>query len=413
VSIPSVQNLINGYQFVWSQEQLRIIINRIIEDRRGSTSAEVTAYSFSEATPGHLGQDRINLLSSRAKKLYANTLRQRTDDTRVNWDEIVEQFCVESIKRHRQGEPIVPIGKLAKSQGKAYIVDPLILDKRPTVIYGRGGSFKSYLGLILAVMVQSGTSILGMSVQQRNVLLLDYETSAEEANERMLAICRGFDIEPVEIQYRFCHQMLESEISYIQDVVNRQEIGLVIVDSVGAACGFGSSDPADPVVRMFSALRSLRCSVLLLDHVAKNSETTTPYGSIYKENYSRSMWELRRSNAPNGIRVGLYHRKVNNAAFAKPIGLSVTFENDEDGCVDTVLLERMDITSDSELASGLSDKARILNILQGGLMTAKEIAERIGKPSNNIRSRLGQMKDKEVVKVGDKWALLSEQEIGF
>ncbi len=413
---PSVLSIPGGYRFVYPLEQVRITVSRIVDDRRTlATSAELTVASTNTELPGHLHQARVNLTSSQGKNGFAKALNAR-DDT-IDWASVVEAVCLKTLEMHRQGEPVVEVGRAPLRATATHRLAPILVEGQPTVIFGEGGSFKSYIATMMGILVKSGSTLLGLCPLKGNVLYLDWETSSEELNERVRALCVGLGLDAIGLDYRYCCAPIADDLSAIQEIVADREVGLVIVDSLGAACG-GDPNSAEVAVRMFAAIRSLHVSTLLIDHVSKNSEKPTPFGSVYKVNYGRSVWEIKRVQnlRERAIRVALYHRKVNNGPLLAPVGFAIEFHNSERGQVQEVHIGRLSVDQDTDLSTGLPQRERIIGFLRAGKASPQEIADGTGIPVQNIRVRLNQYKTEgAVVKVGDDWALPAreEQEVPF
>lgn len=413
-----IDDLPGGYRFTWPVANVVALVNRITEDRRGkSTSAEVKIASTSPAAKGHLYQGRLNLTSPTSKR----TLRQEleTMDATMEWLPVVEYLATETLRRWRTGEPVVRVGKLDKRTRPRYRLYPLLPEGQPTILYGKWGSFKSYLALALCLMVQTGKEFMGFEPIRGNVLYLDYESEKEDIDERIKALCSGWGIEPVEILYRFCVSPLEDDLERIQEIVAEADIHLLVVDSVGLAVG-GSLTEAEPALAMMRCLRSLRTTTLLLDHLSKvamagDSQNTMPYGSTYKTNLARSIREIICKQDPGAseLEIGIYHRKASRSALNLPIGLLAEFVGEEGQ--ENLFIRRKDVRDMPKLASTMSDKDQILSFLRDGAKTSKELEEELGKDSASIRARTSELKKGgAIVKLEDgRWGLVAKSEIPF
>lgn len=411
MSKPEARAIAGGYRYTWAAEQLQATVTRIIDDHRGGTTAEINFKVISGPNAGHLHQCRMNMMSTPTKKSLVSALRSRSIPE-VEWDAIVETLCVDALRRHRLGEPIVEIGTRPGREGPAYRLDPMLPEGQPTIIFGEGGSFKSYLALLIAHLVQSGKSELGLIPKQGNVLYVDYETSADELNERALALWRGLGEDaPLGISYRFSSQSVDTDIESLQNAVNERDVDLLIVDSLGPAAG---SDPnaAENIIRLFANLRALRVTCLLVDHVAKNSDHPTPFGSVYKTNLARSVWECRRVHNAGAIRIGLYHRKHNMGPLHNALGFEIEFSNDLNGRPENVSIAKFEVRDDEELAAGLPLTKRIKNVLGGGAVSEAELTDRVRAPLVDVQKRLSYLKKKvrpEVIELsGHVWGLATD-----
>ncbi len=241
-------------------------------------------------------------------------------------------------------------------------------------------------------------------------MYLDYETSPDELNERIQKVKNGLSLKSDSLDYRFCSQSLASEIEYIQRAVLDRDINLVIIDSVGGACG-GEPESAEVVLRYFMALRSLKITTLSIDHVTKAGDTKMPFGSVYKTNAARSIYELRKSQeAGEGwMEIGLYHRKCNVGRLQKPFGLRIDYF--EDDYQPSILFSRSDIREVPGLVEGLALQDQIAAVLRHGAMTVAEITSEINAQQASVRANLHRHKNRFVKAdaMGKKWGLLSRE----
>jgi hypothetical protein len=102
------------------------------------------------------------------------------------------------------------------------------------------------------------------------VLYLDFEQRSVDIKEQCELIRCGLGIKPpidgiYDILYMYLYQRLIDCVEQIREVVKTHDIKLVIIDSVGLACG-GEGDDVKAVVPYFQALRSLGVTTLSLDH---------------------------------------------------------------------------------------------------------------------------------------------------
>src|SRR5262249_30984812 len=98
-------------------------------------------------------------------------------------------------------------------------------------------------------------------------------------------------------------------------------------------------------------------------------------------------------------RIGLYHRKSNLGPLQKPIGLKLSFD-------EAVRLEPTDLLEEPLLVEGLPVKDRLQAVLQGGAMTAKELAEETGVGLASVKARLSEGAGIWSQKLGgEKWGL--------
>ncbi len=391
VSAPELTANAGTYALRWKAENICVLIDRI-DDHKQTTSGEVTVrYKPPEASEfEHLHQARLNMTSTTARRTMAGYLTERRGE--IDWPAVVEQFCVKTLQKHREGEPVRMIGNEPIDNTARYLSFPLLLQNQPNLIYGSGGSGKSTLAAMLALEVASSN--------EGTELLLDYEWDHRENNGLYKLLKDGMGLDPsLEIAYRYCSQPLPDELLAIQRIVLETRAKLVIVDSAGAACG---GDPQDPavVIRYFNALRSLRVTTLTLAHVAK--ENRGPFGSVFWTNSARNIWELIRGTGEVGsLSIGLHHRKVNSGPLLKPIGFKFTYSND------SIIPQKTDARQIPEVLAGMGLADQIEAALLRQAMTPAELADELSKKPGDISPVLSRHKDKFIRLGNGKWGVKS------
>jgi len=391
----------------WADAGLRAEAEQIRRER-GDLIAEITWYVASPtAKYPHLHGAKQNLSSTREKASLARYLTERTEGMNLDWDTIIEQVSV-LVKRHYQeGEPFVKIGHGTDAvEDRLYRIDRLAEETQITMLYGDSGAGKSTIAVAAALSVQSGIPILGLRPESGPVLYLDYETDAAEQDRRLRLIAKGYDEGAwPEIDYRHMVAPLADDISSIRRYVDSNGVALVVVDSVGFACG-GEPEKAEPSLRMYMALRQLKATQLLVHHVtgaqSREKGRRHPFGSVYHVNVPRAHWEVRAAPEPEStrLRLALYNRWSNNAPRFRPLGYEITFSR-EATCIKSNGI--MDV---AELAEGVSLTEQIATILQRGNLTVQQLLDHVDTTEGTVRTALNRGKTR-FVKVGDKWGLLT------
>ncbi len=394
---PEIEFNAGIYKLTWPLSGILVRVDRLRTEKENITG-EVT---IETTVHGHIHQARLNLTSTVTRNTLAKTLTKRVSE--VDWYSVIEITCVEVLKIERQGEPALSILDVQETSAIKYQLDPLLVADAPTIVYGYGGSGKSFLGSLCAILIQSGKEFEGLKPRQGNVLYLDYETTIEEISGRIRRLSRGLGISPPNILYRNSVHPLASEVEEIQRLVIDRNIDYIILDSMGMACG-GEPEKADVIIRTFGALRSLRKGVMVIDHLNKDGGL---FGSIYKMNYSRCAWELRgvENSHEDTITTTLKHTKANNARKRQvPLALSLRF----DGFNKRIIPASVNPATDPHLAEELPLKLRIRQMLADKPMFANELAEEMGGNFNSIRTTLNRCPEFEKVRGGShdgKWTL--------
>ncbi len=312
----------DGLGYLYEHPSLNIRLQAdYLKERSDEFTAEITVENLSAVLPPHLHQARMNLSSGPARNTLAKHLGELTPTLPAQqWGRIIEQFCVSIMRRERQGEPLIRVGRLHDVVRAGDQIEQLLPAGKPTLWYGRQGVAKGWMAVAAAVCTQAGLPLAGLRVRQGTALYLDWEDNEETLNERVQAIAAGLDLdETPEIAYRKCRRTLPRDLNTISRYVQELEASLVIVDSVGPAAGAvgerGSYE--DVALGLFDALRHLEpATILLIDHVVgaslnKNELVGKSMGSIYKMAEARAAWEIRADDdTPAGEwQIGFFQTK--------------------------------------------------------------------------------------------------------
>lgn len=406
MSVPEVTRTPTKVKFYWHEEQLHVVVDRIHEHRDRRVTCELTLRTEAPGYEPHLLQASHNLSSLKARTDLARLMSGRYSE--ADWDEVLEQISVMTLEALRTGEPVQPAGVGTELREPSYLLYPLLPKGLPTLLYGEGASAKSYLALHLALSVQVPIEDFDWHPIKSNVLYLDYETDFEEVDYRLKKIKNAHGIDTsVSIMYRRQSLPLWDDADKIIEAIDQDDIGLVIVDSLGAACG-GDLKEQEVATRFFGAIRRLPVTSLTISHVAKNplEKTKTPFGSIYFYNFARNVIEVKKiqETGEDEISVGLFHRKCNLGKLHHPMGFRIEFGPE------TTTFTRQDIRDIPEFSKSLSVAQRIEIFLRAGPMDLENIAEELDIHKDTARITLGRMEKREkVVKRGDLWGLRADE----
>jgi hypothetical protein len=358
-----------------------------IREHSDSITAEVRAV---EPTTGLQHWAAVNLASTQARATFAKAMAAIGIDPSNTLERVVWTI----VKRSRVGLPARPLLPSPPATTSSWLVAGLIPVGETSVLYADGGSGKSLVALALAVAGLTGRPVAGHPSWQvaplRKVLYLDWESQYEDHAERLFGLSAlwrgGGEIAPESIIYQPMARGLTDQLPAIQASAAGCE--LVIVDSLGAACG-AEPDGADAAIRTLNALRTLAPATrLVIAHVTKQAADgagpARPYGSAFIWNLARSVVEVKRDDHPRddgAMTVTFTHRKLNRGPKQPPRALKFSF--DEHGYI-SVDIDEPDF-------SRLSLPARILRDLKGGEKSVQEIAESLGANVRDIRARLNEM----------------------
>lgn len=338
--------------------------------RKGTTglSAEITidAGVPQKGIKGTLTVERLALSNGKDRVALANRLEKRTGEgpeAPIDWRSMIDSICSRVLVAQRAGPSVVTVG-MDDETGVNWLIDGLVEAHQTTSLYGDGEVGKSWQAIAALVSLTTGEEVVPgwRPVRQGRGLMLDWETDQETLNRRVRMVCRGAGIPYVPIDYVACDGPLVDQMEWLLERVHEDDIDLIVVDSVEAAMQGSRSDGADlndAAGKVNQVLRRLGRSAILVDHVnaigaASSGLAGKAYGSIFKRNWVRMSYELKRvhEGGDGQKHLGVYCTKRNNGPRFDAFGLAWTI-NDE-----LASWQREDIT-EPELQKALSVKRRM------------------------------------------------------
>jgi len=217
-----------------------------------------------------------------------------------------------------------------------WILTGALPEGHTTTVFGDGGQGKSYFAIYLGILAAAGgQSFFGLEFPEKplNVLILDFELNADEQARRARRIAAGVNFPdiPKPLFYYSPTQGLLSLFPTLQGIISEKNIDLVIIDSLGPG-GVDGKETRE-VVAFFAGLRRLGVTTLALDHQSKllageKYDQKTPYGSAYKGNLSRSIFQLSKlESEPGRMTLGLRQTKSNFGPLLDTNTFDVVFED--------------------------------------------------------------------------------------
>ena len=332
-------------------------------------------YRTEDAMPRALiTKKRLNLRSVSGSAEVVRFLKGQVERDWAGRLEILSNLVDEN---YSAGEPMVWLPDVTDPGPVAYLADPLLELNEHNILFAAGGSTKSFLALAMCISYAAGKSVVpGVQVlSQGKALYLDWETSEESARRRFTQFAQH--------QQRVAYKRMQAPLSDVGDeleqLIRAEKFGLVVCDSASMASGGEIMDEAS-VARFFMTCRSFKTTILTLAHVPKNSERSSPIGSVYWFNQARVVWELSKDQLEGDsiVRLDLVQHKANNDRVHTPFSLELDFSGPQ------VVYRRADAGAANEEHLPLPSRIQRWLMLEGRKATAVEIAEAMDKPLPHV-----------------------------
>ena len=317
--------------------KIHIRANRIREGLEKAT-AEITVWADLPIGDNYrkirLNRSRPDLLDNNDKRNLIRDLEEATVDyPNYSWGSIINDTFDAIIDKNREGHTEILMDNLKKSKGRSFTIKPLWEQNVNNLLWAKGGSSKSYFGVMSSVFVDRGIKAIGLNAKPGRALYLDWEEEEDIFQHRLYSVQKGLGLENPErsqIIWKKMRGSLPGNIEEISRLVIDYDITFVVLDSLGLAID-GSGIDDQSVKAYFEALKLLKVTTLSIDHANKSGDRTGNYeifGSSYKYNYARNVYELKKVSEENSseFEAVFYHRKVNDGKYLSPTGFSVKFE---------------------------------------------------------------------------------------
>jgi|Deesub1362A_J573_1020465.scaffolds.fasta_scaffold00385_50 biotin operon repressor len=319
----------------------------------------------------------INLAAPKTRAAYANELEKTIP---IPWKEILEEVYRAAMELLVEGEPAILLTP-AKDRRCKFLIAEFLPHGLDTVLWGPGGTGKSWLALAMAYSLHTGEPFLGLEPMDCGpTLYLDWETNADEMARRL-----GFITEEQFLIYKAMNAPILDSLDYLHDLVMETKPLLIVIDSLARAAG-GQVIEGEAISQVFAAIRSLGCTTLIIHHPPKAADNG-PYGSAYITWLPRMVWKIEASQGEDGIIRGvLTNVKTNIARRRPPIAFELSLEPWD---LRRVRLEEVHKGEEAPL------RERITSLLLAeGKLSVRELADHLGKSVDTVRRTLHRMKEK-------------------
>lgn len=325
-------------------------------------------------------------------RILSKTYDKKEDKEIYPWTILVNKASKEIEKTILERVQDFPASEATAKQVE-WLLEPFLQAGQINTFFGLGSSGKTLLAMYFSFLVAE---------QNHNSLLVDYENDIYSWKDKLNKIVgegsQGhfvyFDSEQIPVA---------EQIDKIKEVIKRRNIKLVIVDSASMATGDSTTDEK-ATVRLMSALKLLKTTILLIAHQRKNDGERSPIGSIQYENQARNVWNFKSvpdEKTESILHIACSHTKANNTFLRRsPLGFKIVFDS-----------EKIAITEENAM-SNFQEKFTVLERIKSLLFESpklgyQEIMEFLDISKESVVKNLSIGKKRGLLKNEDeKWSLI-------
>jgi len=353
--------------------------------------------SGARTTAGILYAGDFNLSSDRTRSGMARYLAERSR-AKLEWGDLIEEVCQRVLAADAEGEPAQDLRDVPRPGAEEVLrVQGLsLLARHPTVLFGDGGTAKSYLALAWSGYLAA--------LDELRVGYFDWELDGASHRERLERLYPG--AKTPSIVYARCSRPFSFEAERLRRIVDQHRLQYVVFDSIAPACD-GRPEDAEVAARYFQHLRQLgEIGSLHIAHVSKSQDGSQlrPFGSTFWHNLARATWNVQADQGDGGgtgLKVALHNRKANMGPVQKSVAYQIWFGGDR------TRVSLASFENEPALAEGLSLRHRIEIALRqtGSALGVDMLAEELGAKRDTIHRTVRRHRDRFELLDGGRVAL--------
>ncbi len=398
-----------GPDYIVDYHGIQMAFSRLHEHHEEiSGLVRVSLNGFPARPDGDLFDGKVILTGPRSMSDCAKACQARVSEF-DDWQGLILKACIVVRRTLEEGSPIYDLADGDVEPDAPYAVAPLIRIGEPTLAFGPGGTGKSTLSLMVALVTTTAQGYWQLRPEgdPMTVLYLDFEDEIGPQRRRLSKLAEGLGCDRPHIKWKRAEASLPQMAEALGRQVAREKIDAMIIDSAGLACG-AEPESADSANAYFRALRSLRLKwSLTIAHQPKAKERDPyPFGSVFWWNNPRMIWRtgLSRSEGQggSGIHLGLWNKKANNDDLHDPMAFHMRFSQGK------IEVEAEAARRVEEFRDTLPQPQKVMAILEdaGKPLTYEQLEKETGiavKVLYTIVHRLG--KEGQIQRIGEAFTL--------
>jgi hypothetical protein len=202
--VPEITSINGGYVVGWPEHNLTIRVARLTVQKDGHVTAFVKI-STKEGDNSFtlLPASQFNLSAPRTRSELVNGMTEKNAD--IPWREIIEYLCREIQEKAWAGEPgeTLEVYEGAAVVKPSYLLEPVIMDHVPTVIFGEKGVHKTTLSLLFGICITLPWADNPLNLTTNGhasvVGMLDWESDRNLTVFTMQRLLKGMELDYAQI----------------------------------------------------------------------------------------------------------------------------------------------------------------------------------------------------------------------
>ena len=397
-----------GDTWEWSHTAgVDLLIAHVSPSSRGLDAWVEMRWRGTVPTPGIILAARFDLMGSRTvASLLSAITGAKIDTPEIDWRHLLQSAVYDVIRQYLDGPEPIALAAVEPQQAP-FVLRPIVGGVGATNIAGAGGVGKSMWALACAASVASGSGDwTGTTVMRSGpVIYVDWEADSDTHAVRLQALAAGVGLDaPADLHYIAADTPLRMWAPALSRRCAQLEAALVVIDSVMLARAGDAMGNTDTIA-FYSALRTLPCPSLLVDHQSREAlkeGRNAAFGSVTNENSARMMWTMRAQ----ANHISLYCYKGNNFGQLPRINLALETRGDGDRLT---LARWRHVEPEASVTEG-SIWDRIRTILEGQpYATLDELAALTGAKRDTVDRTLRRYAESHRTEnVGGGWRLVPD-----
>lgn len=372
----------------------RVLVS-LTEIQLGYKEFEATASFRVETTAGNLPtfERNINTNSASAVTDLRRSLESAYKEAvpSVNWTLLLNRaFTIGKATYLDSDDVRFLVGETMEDT--PFLLEPFLQENGPNMLFGDGGTGKSYFALRMAASLAVGRDFFHIPIEKNGTktIWLDYEGGGpKKFVSRLTRIAEGMKVPYDTLAAHIGHYQPRGSVLDIRTqlikLIKKHGISLIILDAGASASGSNPNDEG-AVIKMFSALDRLPVTKLIIHHEPKESGTEDKkayYGTTFWNNLSRSTHRLITETKEDKWKkvIKVIHTKSNDSYEHDPFMYRMTINKP----TEPAFAEFMHI--DPATFGGVKEKIlHELSLVES--LTRNQIAESIGEDPNYVKNQL-------------------------